>query len=451
MTDEPATGAASPAPEPGASHPAQAADVDTRLPWGLLLVLGLQHVLAMYAGAVAVPLLVGTALGFSPTQQAFLIRADLFTCGLATLLQALGIGRHIGIRMPVLLGVSFVAVGPVIAIGKHLGIEYVYGAIICSGLLIAALSGQVRHLLRFFPPVVSGSVVTIIGVSLFPVAMNWAAGGIGAADYGSPRHLLLALFVLAVITLLQRLRSGFLSTISVLLGLLAGALVAAALGRMSLAGVRAEPWLAVPTPFWFGIPKLHGVAILTMSLVAIVCMVESLGVFFAVGKIVGRELGAEDLARGLRAEGVAMVLGGCFNSFPYTTYGQNAGLVALTGVRSRYVVAMAGAILVVLGLLPRFAALAAAVPAAVLGGAGVVMFGMIAASGIRMLAAVDLGDRRNLFVVAVAVGLGLGVSMVPQSLALVPGSVKWIFTDGIVIGTLTAVLLNSVLRWRRPQ
>lgn len=450
MTD-PAAERSNAAPEPAdESEPAH--EVERILPAGPMLLLGLQHVLAMYAGAVAVPLLVGSALGLSKSQQAFLINADLFTCGIATLLQALGLGRHLGIRLPVLLGVSFTAVGPMIAIGKNLGIQYVYGAILCSGLLVVLLCGQVSRLRRFFPPVVTGSIVTIIGTSLLPVAMHWAAGGIGAPDYGSRRHLLLAALVLVTITLVHRFGRGFVAAIAVLIGLVTGSIAALALGQMSLTGVTTEPWLAVTTPFWFGRPRFDAAAILTMSLVAVVCMVESMGVFFAIGKMVRREIRAEDLSRGLRAEGVAMVLGGCLNSFPYSTYGQNAGLVALTRVHSRYVVAVSGVILLVLGLFPRFAALVASIPPSVLGGAGIVMFGMVAAAGVRMLSQVDFERSHNLFVIAVSLGLGLGVSVVPQITAALPGSIRWICSDGIVLGSLTALGLNALgeIRKERP-
>ena len=288
------------------------------------------------------------------------------------------------------------------------------------------------------------SVVTIIGTSLMPVALHWAAGGVGAADYGAPGNLALAALVLGIITVVSRWGRGFLRTIAVLLGLLGGSVVAACVGKMTLAGVVAEPWVQITTPFWFGPPQFHLTAILSMSLVGLVCMIESNGVFMAMGQITGRPITDHDLTRGLRAEGAAIFLGGCLNSFPYTTFSQNAGLVALTGVKSRYVVAMAGAILVALGLLPKFAALVAGIPVAVLGGAGIVMFGMVAAAGIRILGEVDFEREHNMFIVAVSVGLGLGVTVVPQAFAVVPQSVRWLFSEGIVVGSLAAVFLNLI-------
>ena len=451
MSDAPSPLPVAPSPVPVTVAAAEAL-VDQLLPWPRTLALALQHVLSMYAGAVAVPLLVGAALKLSRPDQAVLISADLLTCGVATLLQTLGVGRRLGVRLPVLLGVSFVAVGPMIGIGRNLGLPYVYGAIICSGLLLTLLCPFLSALRRLFPPVVTGSVVTLIGTSLAPVAIKWAAGGLGAPDYGAGANLGLAGLVLLVITAVTyfgRRGSGFLGSVAVLIGLVVGSLVALALGRMSageLAGDPAAPWLAVVTPFRFGWPRLDAWAILTMTLVALLCSVESMGVFLAVGRIVGVPVDEARVARGLRAEGLAMMLGGCLNSFPYTTFSQNAGLVVLTGVRSRFVVAAAGAILVLLGALPRLSGLLAAMPKAVLGGAGVALFGMVAASGVRMLSEVDFRRTENLYIVACALGLGLGVATAPDAFAGLPeGPLRLLCSDGIVVGSLTAVLLNLLL------
>jgi xanthine permease len=356
-----------------------------------------------------------------------------------------------------MLGVSFVAVGPMITIGKHLGLPYVYGAILCSGLLLVVLGQWLSSLRRLFPPVVTGSVVTLIGTSLAPVAMQWAAGGVGAPDYGAAANLGLAALVLGVITAVTyfgRRGSGFIGSVAVLIGLGVGSGVALALGRMSVIRLAGDPepaWVAVTTPFRFGWPKFNLVAILTMCLVALLCSIESMGVFFAIGRLTGIDVDEQRIARGLRAEGVAMAIGGCLNSFPYTTFSQNAGLVALSGVHSRFVVAAAGGILMLLGLLPRLAALLAAIPKAVLGGAGVALFGMVAASGIRMLSEVDFQRTENLYIVACALGLGLGVATVPGALAGLPeGPLRLLCSDGIVVGSLTAVGLNGLLSRRSP-
>lgn len=422
-------------------------EVDQKLPAGQSFILGLQHVLAMYAGAVAVPLIVGGAVGLTKSQLAFLINADLFTCGIATLLQVLGIGKNIGIRLPIILGVSFTAVGPMIAIGGNYGITAIYGSILASGLFVFLIAGYFSKLRRFFPTVVTGSVVTIIGTSLMPVAMNWCAGGIGRSDYGDPINLALALGVLIIITLLNRYGKGFVTAISVLIGLIAGSTVAFFLGKMSLAGMASEPWLAVTTPFYFGLPSFNIAAILTMILVAMVSMVESTGVFFALGRVVGIDISEKDIERGIRAEGLAVMTGGILNSFPYTTFSQNVGLVALTGIKSRYVVMASGFILMALGVLPKVATVIASIPPAVLGGAGIAMFGMVAASGMRLLASVDYERSENLFIVAVSVGLGLGVSVVPQIFDQLPDTLRLLMSNGIVVGSLSAVVLNYFLNY----
>lgn len=442
----PAPATEGPAPASGASDD-PSNGVDTLLPWGKTILLGLQHVLAMYVGAVTVPLLVGTALGLARADVAALISADLFTCGLATLLQTVGLGPRVGVRLPVMLGVSFVAVSPMISIGKQLGLPYVYGAIICSGLAMVLLAPLLGGLRRFFPPLVTGTLVTLIGASLAPVAIGWAAGGHGAPDFGAPRHLALAGLVLLIITLLTARGRGFVRSIAVLLGLVAGAAAAYGLGGLgdAAAAVRAEPWLQVVTPLRFGTPRLEPAAVLTMGLVALVCAVESMGIFYAVGRLVGREPDERRLAAGLRAEGLAIALGGALNSFPYTTFSQNAGLVALTAVRSRFVVAAAGAILVALGCLPKLAAVFAVLPRGVLGGAGIALFGMVTAAGIAVLRRADLDRSQNQFVVAVALGGGLGVAHLPQALGQLPGALRLLFGDGIVLGTLLAVGLNALL------
>lgn len=431
-----------PSPAPPASPDDPANTVDGVPPWPRLLLYGLQHVMAMYVGAVTVPLLVGTALGLSRPDLTALISADLFTCGVATLLQTLGLGRRLGVRLPVMLGVSFVAVSPMITIGKQLGLPYVYGAIIASGLMLALLSPLLGGLRRFFPPLVTGTIVTLIGASLAPVAIGWAAGGRGASDFGAPRHLALAGLVLLLITLLTARGRGFLRSIAVLLGLGAGAVICYALGGIDASAVAREPWLQLVTPLRFGVPRLDAAAVLTMALVALVCAVESMGIFYAVGRLVGAEPDERRMSAGLRAEGLAIALGGCLNSFPYTTFSQNAGLVALTGVRSRFVVAAAGGILVALGCLPKLAALLAVLPPAVLGGAGVALFGMVAAAGIAVLRRVDLDRTGNQFVIAASLGVGLGVTHLPQALEKLPPTLRLVLGDGIVAGTLCAVLLN---------
>ena len=409
--------------------------------------LGFQHVLAMYAGAVIVPLIVGPAIGLTAQQLAYLISIDLFTCGIATLLQVIG-GRHFGIRLPVILGCTFTAVGPMIAIGNLQGITAIYGAIIASGIIVMILSQFMSKIMRFFPPVVTGSVVAIIGVSLIPVAMNNAAGGLGSPEYGSGQNLFLAAFTLVLIILMNRFFKGYIRAISVLLSLVAGTITAYFMGLVSFAEVSQASWFHVVQPFYFGFPTFNASAILTMTLVAIVSMIESTGVFLALGDVCERKLDSKDIKKGLRAEGLAVVIGGIFNAFPYTSFSQNVGLVALTKVKTRNVVIAAGVILMVLGLLPKVAALTTIIPMAVLGGAMIPMFGMVISSGIRMLSVVDFSKNENLLIVACSIGIGLGSAVVPQIFESLPTSARLLVENGIVLGSITAILLNLVFNYK---
>ncbi|MBS4214206.1 nucleobase:cation symporter-2 family protein [Neobacillus rhizophilus] len=418
-------------------------------PWKLGT-LGLQHVLAMYAGAVIVPLIVGPAVGMTAEQLAYLISIDLFTCGIASLLQVVG-GRKFGIKLPVILGCTFTAVGPMIAIGKLQGITAIYGAIIVSGIIVMILAQFMSKVMRFFPPVVTGAVVTIIGISLIPVAMNNVAGGAGAPDFGNPRNLLLAALTLVLIIVINRYSSGYIKAVSVLLSMIIGTLAAAGMGMVNLSPVGEASWFHMVQPFYFGIPTFHVTAILSMTLVAIVSMIESTGVFLALGEVCDRKLESEDIKKGLRAEGLAGVLGGIFNSFPYTSFSQNVGLVALTRIKTLNVVIAAGVILMILGLVPKVAALTTIIPNPVLGGAMIAMFGMVISSGVKMLSRVDFHKNENLLIIAVSVGIGLGASVVPDAFAKLPEGLRLIFQNGIVIGSFTAIGLNLFLNKREEQ
>lgn len=408
--------------------------------------LGLQHVLAMYAGAVIVPIIVGSSLNLTTMQIAYLIGADLLTSGIATLLQVWR-NRFFGIGLPVVLGCTFTAVFPMIAIGKELGLGAIYGAIITSGLIVFIISHWFGKLVRFFPPVVTGSIVTVIGVTLVPVAMNNLAGGLGSPDFGSVMNLSLGFAVLAFILILNRLFKGYIQAISVLLGLIAGTIAAFFLGMVDFAPVAEATWAHIPQPFYFGLPTFHASAILTMTIVAMVSMVESTGVFLALGEICNRKLTPQDLAHGYRAEGLASIIGGIFNSFPYTTFSQNVGLVELSKVRKTTVIVVCGIMLVVLGLVPKFAALATIIPTSVLGGAMVAMFGMVCAAGIRMLGKADLTDSNTMFIAACSITLGLGVTVTPNLFAQFPSSVRILLESGIVVGALTAVVLNILFNY----
>ena len=432
--------------------------VDEFLPVPKLLTLGLQHVLVMYAGAVAVPLILGRALKLPPQDVAFLISADLFACGLATLVQCIGF-PGVGIRLPVMMGVTFASVGPMLsmAAAPDVGLLGIYGSVIAAGIFAVIVAPFMGQMLRLFPPVVTGTVILVIGISLMRVGINWAGGGLptltkvvdgvpGAfpnPGYGQLEGLAIALFVLVVILGLIRWGAGFIANVAVLLGIIAGAALAALLGVMHFERVVAAPWADVVVPFRFGWPSFQLVPIITMCIVMIVVMIESTGMFLALGEMTGRNIDKAAIARGLRADGVGTILGGIFNTFPYTSFSQNVGLVGVTGIRSRWVTATGGVIMLVLGLLPKLSALVEAVPVVVLGGAGIVMFGMVAATGARILTSVYFKTNRyNLFTVAISVGFGMIPLVAPGFFRYTPDVLHPLLESGILPAAIVAVLLN---------
>ena len=469
--------------------------VDEKLPTGRLAALGLQHVLVMYAGAIAVPLIVGRALKLSPEQVALLISADLFACGIVTLIQSLGFTKWFGIKLPVMMGVTFAAVGPMVAFANAVpgvdGARAIFGAIIGAGIVSMIIAPIVSKLLRFFPPVVTGTIIAIIGISLMRVGVGWAVGGpaplaqsvdvpklvamvdgakakaleaaasmpAGASapaikltgpipmvdnlSYGALDNMAVAAAVLVFILLLVKYARGFVANISVLLGIVAGCAVAMAMGKMNFDKVGKAHWFDLVTPFAFGMPTFDPVMILTMVLVMVVVMIESTGMFLALSDITGKKISQPELAAGLRTDGLGTLIGGIFNTFPYTSFSQNVGLVGVTGVKSRWVCVAGGIIMVVLGMLPKMAAFVEAIPQFVLGGAGLVMFGMVAATGIRILSTVDYkGNRNNLYIVALAIGFGLIPLVAPRWTQQMSHALHPLLESGILLTAVAAVVLN---------
>jgi uric acid transporter len=432
--------------------------VDEVLPVPKLVTLGIQHVLVMYAGAVAVPLILGRALKLSPQDVAFLISADLFACGLATLVQSVGF-PGVGIRLPVMMGVTFASVGPMLAMANSpdVGLLGIYGSVIAAGVFAVLVAPFMGRLLPLFPPVVTGTIILVIGVSLMRIGINWAGGGLptltktvdgvqGAFPnpaYGQLEGLGIALFVLLIILGLIRWFTGFVANVAVLLGIVAGAILATLLGVMHFDHVASAAWFAVVIPFRFGIPTFQVVPIVTMCIVMIVVMIESTGMFLALGEMTDRKIDQAAIARGLRADGVGTILGGIFNTFPYTSFSQNVGLVGVTGIKSRWVTATGGIVMICLGLLPKMSALVEALPQVVLGGAGLVMFGMVAATGARILTGVNFSTNRyNLFVVAISVGFGMIPLVAPNFFNNTPVALHPLLESGILLAAFVAVVLN---------
>ncbi len=467
-----------------ATHP-----VDEILPAPKLFTLGLQHVLVMYAGAIAVPLIIGRALKLEPQDVAFLISADLFCCGIVSILQSFGATQWFGIRMPVMMGVTFASVGPMLGIAVgHPGAEgarMIFGSIIASGLIGIIIAPAASRMLRFFPPVVTGTIILVIGISLMRIGISWIFGNpavpttapmivdpanqawldaakaaTGATPppaglaikpsmpnpaYAPIQNIVLSAIVLAVVIGFARFAKGFLSNIAVLLGIVVGGVIAASLGLMHFDKVAAASWFAPIRPFHFGTPIFDPVLIATMTLVMIVTLIESTGMFLALSDITGKKVTQPALSAGLRMDGLGTMIGGIFNTFPYTSFSQNVGLVGVTGVRSRFVCVAGGLIMVVLGLIPKMGALVEALPTVVLGGAGLVMFGMVAATGVRILGRVDFStNRNNLFVVAISVGLGMIPLVAPDFKIWLPHAIHPLIDSGIILAAIASVLLNVI-------
>src|SRR6478736_6013339 len=440
MTASPVVDKPRPAPP---KHP-----VDEVLPIPKLAVYGFQHVLAFYAGAVIVPILLANSIGLSQQELIHLINADLFTCGIASIIQSWGFWK-VGVKLPLLQGVTFTAVSPMIAIGLAAGggtqgLLVIYGAVIVAGLFTFFVAPYFGRLIRFFPPVVTGTVITIIGIALLPVAAADVVGGGAHPDPTNARNLAYALGTLALIVIIQRVFRGFMATIAVLVGLVVGTLVAWALGDAQFSAVAESPWVGVTTPFYFGLPVFSAAAIISMIVVMLITAVETTGDVFATGEIVEKRIGKGDIARALRADGLATFLGGILNSFPYTCFAENVGLVRLTRVKSRYVVAMAGLIMMILGLIPKAGAIVAGIPHPVLGGAALAMFATVAVVGIQTLTRVDFHDHRNVVIVGTSVGLAMYVTAQPDVSKAVPEWAQIILGSGITLGSITAILLNVV-------
>lgn len=417
--------------------------VDRGLPAGRLALLGLQHMSIMYAGSVAVPLIVGSALELDPATIGLLVNADLLVAGIATLIQAVGIGKLLGIRLPVVAGATFTVVNPMILIASQYGLPAVYGAMLASGAFGLLIARPFAKLIRFFPPLVTGTLLLVIGVSLLgPGAAMIAGHDSTSADYAAPSHLGLAFGVLALLVLFTRVLRGFANQIGPLLALAIGLVAAIPMGLVHWDGLRAAGWFGLTAPFHFGAPTFPVAAILSMCVVMLVTFTESTADMIAVGELTGRPPTDADLARGLATDGVSAVLGGVMNSFPDTAFAQNVGLVRMTGVRSRWVVAVTGGILVLMGLVPKVGAFIAAIPEPVVGGVAVVMFAMVAAVGAQNLRTVEFSGNHNTFIVAVALGVGLLPAFVPDFFKHFPAWLQTICGSSITLAAVLAFALN---------
>ena len=425
--------------------------VDQMLPIGDLVLLGIQHIAAMCAGAMAVPIILGNILGLDSVQINHLVSASFMMAGLGTLIQTLGIKNFIGSRLPMVEGVSFAGVGALSAIGLTYsstdpltGLQIMFGATLVSGLFCFLMAPVFGKLLKFSPPLVSGTVVTCMGLSLIPVAIRWAGGVPGTPSFGNFQNISLALITLIIIVVIQKLSKGFLGNIAILIGIVLGTLIAIFMGVADFSSVATADFVNINTPLKYGI-KFDITAILSLFLVQLVIMTDATGNQLNLSNICGvDEKDAKRLAAGLRGHGLSSMLAGIFNTFPHSLFGQNVGIAAITGVASRFVGTAAGVILLLISFFPKVTAVFTSIPSPVLGGAGIIMFGIVAANGIKRLGEVNYVGNKNLMIVATSIGVALIPIAVPEFFKFFPAWGKILFQSAVTLGCLTVLILNVV-------
>ena len=406
--------------------------------------LGIQHILAMFAGNVAPLFIIANALNLPVEERAYLIQCAMFVAGIATLIQLYPIGP-IGAKLPIVQGTSFGFVPTSLAISAKYGLAGVLGASLIGGIFEMIIGAFLKPLRKYFPPIVTGTVLLSIGLSLLPTGIKYFAGGAGASDFGSMKNLFLGTVVLITILFFKQFTKGISSKSSILIGLVVGYLVAIPLGKVNFTAVSQAGLFAFPTPFKYGLTfKMD--AIVAMLLMYIVTAVETVGDISGITMGgANREATDKELSGGVMADGFGSIFAAMFNVLPNTSYSQNVGLVALTGVMNRFVVAIGAVFLIAAGLFPKVGAVVAIMPQSVLGGAAIVMFAMIAISGINLITKESLTGK-NSIIVAVALGLGFGLGSVPEALVNLPEAVKMIFGgSGIVVSGTIALFLNLIL------
>ena len=407
------------------------------------ILLGFQNIFAAFGGIIAVPLVISSALGLDGATSTAVLSATILASGIATIIQSKGIGR-IGARVPCIMGTDFTFVSPAITVGSVAGLPGIIGATILGSIVEVVLSFFIKPLMKLFPPLVTGTVVCLIGLTLIPVSMDWAAGGVGAADYGSLRNVVIAMTVLVITLLLNRYGKGMVSTASVLIGMVVGYIICIPFGMVDFSLVNEAKWFALPNIFEYGV-NFDFKNVIAFIPAYIVTTIETVGCLATICQVSKIKADDKIIGRGVLSDGIGSAMAGVLGTFPNTTFGQNVGLIPLTRNASRSVAIMAGILLVGLGFFPKFAALINIMPQPVLGGVGIVMFGTIAAAGIRTLSTVEINNR-NLLIIATSIGLGLGVTFRPDFIANLPEGLRMIFASGISTGTIVALVLNKVLK-----
>ena len=423
---------------------------DATPPMGQAIPLGLQHVLAMFASNVTPAVIVAGAAGlaFGGAEQVYLIQMAMLFAGIATLFQTIGIGP-IGARLPIMQGTSFAFVGVLAGVAATQGLSVALTACLIAGVIHFALGGVIQKIRFMFTPLVTGLVILAIGLYLIPVAIKYAAGGaadfqMAADSFGSLMHWTVALTVVVLSLVCKFLTKGLVSNAAILIGLLGGYIVAMAMGMVNFGGVAKAAWFQVPTVMPYGFEISIG-AVIGVTLVSIVSAIETVGDTSATTKAgAGSDATDDEIAGATYADGLGTAVAAVFGGLPNTSFSQNVGIVGMTGIMSRHVVTIAGAILVVCGLIPKIGAAVASMPLPVLGGGVIVMFGMVAAAGMNMLTEVKM-SRRNMIIISVSLAVGLGLNLVPSAVQHLPGIWKTLATSAVAPTALLAVVLNLAL------
>lgn len=411
--------------------------------------LAAQHVIAMVVGCVAPAIMIGQIAiengSMQPENMTMLIQATLIISGVATLLQLLSLNHRVGSGLPVIMGVSFAYLASLQAIAARFDLATLFGAQLAGALACVAVGIFIKQLRFLFPPMVAGSVVFVIGISLYPTAVNYMAGGVGSDDYGSWQNWLVALVTLIVVIILNHYAKGFWRLSSILMGVLVGYVLAMLMGMVDFTSVADASWFQFPKPFYFGI-KFEPSSIITMAILYAINAVQAIGDFTATAEGgLDREPTTKELSGGIIGNGLGSMIGAVFGGLPTATFSQNVGIVSTTKVVSRRVFYMASGLILIAGLIPKFATVLRTLPSCVLGGATISVFSSIAMTGMKLIMKSNM-TARNTAIVGLGVGLGVGVTLVPESLMLFPDWVTLIFgKSAVVLSTIVIVLLNQIL------
>lgn len=433
-----------------------ASDSESALTNSKAFVYGLQHVFGMCAGILAVPIMIGNEAKVTSEEMMILISATLFVAGIATLIQSIGFKEFIGVRMPLMLGASanptstMLVIVASTSIGSGKALSIIFTSTIIAGLFCFLIAPIFSKLLRFFPKIVTGTIITIMGIYLIPVAVRWCAGGVATADnYKSVENIMLSFSVLLIIVALNKWGGKVLGSMSILIGIILGTIISVVIGKFDPTMMNSAGLFSIPKPFFFGPPEFDISAIISMIVVMFIMMIASTGNTVAIHSIFKEEVTEKKVTKALRTDGVSCMLAGIFNTFPQAPCAQNLGIASMIGIKGTKITTFAGFILIVLGIIPKFAAVIASIPYPVLGGAGLVMFGMIISAGITNIKEVEFNGTKNGFIFCVSIAVSMIPIAVPDFYVNFPqGIIQTVLSSGITSGSICAIVLNLLFNYK---